>query len=94
MSKDLKEYSNKSYILTLLLVIFLGNMGVHRFYLGSTGYGLIMFTAFWVVGLIGLVTGTAFTIIGLCLWWGLECFIVAVGLAEDWEGKIVSNKAT
>ena len=43
--------SGKSQIVALLLCIFLGGLGIHRFYLGYTGMGLLyLFT----VGLFGI----------------------------------------
>ena len=43
--------SGKSQLIALLLCIFLGGLGIHRFYLGYTGMGLIyLFT----VGLFGI----------------------------------------
>lgn len=33
---------NKSWIATLLLCLFVGNLGVHRFYTGKVGSGIVM----------------------------------------------------
>lgn len=45
------EYSSKSWLVTLLLLIFLGGLGIHRFYVGKIGTGILwLFTA----GLFGI----------------------------------------
>lgn len=51
--------SRKSWLVTLLLCIFLGTFGIHRFYVGKTGTGILwLFTGGFVgVGwLIDLIT--------------------------------------
>lgn len=48
------NFSEKSGPLTLLLCIFLGWLGIHRFYAGKTGTGIIwLITAgFWGIGIV------------------------------------------
>jgi TM2 domain-containing membrane protein YozV len=55
--------NNESQVTALLLCIFLGLWGVHRFYLGYTFYGFIqLFTAggyfvWWIIDLIRIING-------------------------------------
>ena len=41
MSGNLQNKSEKSWIATLLLCFFLGGLGVHRFYAGKIGTGVL-----------------------------------------------------
>jgi TM2 domain len=53
--------SSKSKLVALLLCIFLGGLGIHRFYLGYTGIGILylftggLFGIGWLIDLIRLI---------------------------------------
>lgn len=67
--------SDKSFLATLLLAIFLGGLGVHRFYVGKVGTGILM-----------LLTGGGFGI-----WWIIDIIMIAVGSFTDKGGNFVKN---
>lgn len=56
--------SNKSRLVALLLCIFLGEFGAHRFYVGKIGTGLLyLFTAGlfgfgWIIDLVKICLGS------------------------------------
>lgn len=62
-AKQLIEPNNtntaKSRIVTSLLSIFLGGFGIHKFYLGKVGWGILYFLFFWtwIPMIIGLFEG-------------------------------------
>lgn len=61
----------KSWLVTLLLCIFIGYLGVHRFYTGSIGIGLLQ-----------LFTGS---ICGI--WWFIDLILILVGSYRDGNGN-------
>jgi hypothetical protein len=52
----------RSRITAALFAIFLGSLGVHKFYLGKPGWGVLYVLFCWTLipGLIGLVEGIAY----------------------------------
>ena len=65
--------SDKNWIATLLLCIFLGTFGIHRFYVGKVGTGILM-----------LLTGGVFGIL-----WIIDIIMIAVGSFTDKGGRFV-----
>lgn len=65
--KSMRGEGGKSQIVALLLCIFLGLLGIHRFYLGYTGMGLLyLFTAGlfgigWIIDIILLIIPNGLT---------------------------------
>ncbi len=69
------EKSEKGFIATLLLCLFLGGLGVHRFYVGKIGTGILMLL----------------TIGGLGIWALIDLIMIAVGSFKDKNGLPIKN---
>ena len=67
--------SPKDYIATLLLCFFLGALGIHRFYVGKIGTGILML----------LTAG------GLGVWVIIDLIFIIVGKFTDKEGLLVQH---
>ena len=63
----------KDWLTALLLSIFLGTLGVDRFYLGQTGLGI----------------GKLVTIGGCGVWWLIDVILIATGSAKDVRGRLL-----
>ncbi len=68
-----KEISPKLRLTALLLGIFLGVMGIHRFYVGKIGTGILMLLTFG----------------GFGLWSLVDWIIIASGGFKDKQGRII-----
>ena len=62
--------SQKAWIVTLLLSFFLGALGVHRFYVGKVGTGILMLL----------------TVGGFGVWALIDFIMIAVGKFSDKQG--------
>ena len=70
------QKSDKGFVPTLLLCFFLGSLGVHRFYVGKVGTGIVMLL----------------TLGGLGIWTLIDFVIIATGNFKDKNGlKIKSS---
>lgn len=65
--------SPKSRVVCLLLCLLLGALGVHRFYVGKTGTGILMLL----------------TLGGLGIWNLIDLIMIIVGSFTDKEGLVV-----
>ncbi len=58
-SQDLPRKTNRSRILTALLAIFFGDLGLHKFYLGQATWGLLYLLFSWtfIPMILGVIEG-------------------------------------
>jgi TM2 domain-containing membrane protein YozV len=65
----------KSFVTALLLCFFLGWLGVHRFYVGKAGTGVLMLL----------------TLGGLGLWTLIDFIMIIVGSFKDKQGNALAR---
>ncbi|MEB2282030.1 TM2 domain-containing protein [Lysinibacillus xylanilyticus] len=65
-----QQTSEKNYIAMILLCFFLGSLGIHRFYAGKIGTGILMII----------------TLGGLGIWTLIDLIMIIVGKFKDKEG--------
>lgn len=73
-----QDISSKSRLTTTLLAFFLGCFGIHRFYLGQVGLGILMLLTFGGCG----------------IWAFIDFIIAACGSMRDKDGKTVADWET
>jgi hypothetical protein len=76
LGAQLGNVSEKSWVAALLLCFFLGGLGVHRFYVGKVGTGILMLL----------------TLGGFGIWALIDFIIILVGSFRDADGKILVNR--
>lgn len=68
--------SEKNWLTSLLLCIFLGSLGVHRFYAGKIGTGILM-----------LITCG-----GCGIWTLVDLIMIIIGKFTDKDGNAIVNE--
>lgn len=67
--------SNKDWLVTLLLSIFLGGFSAHRFYAGKIGTALLQIVTFG----------------GFGFWLLYDIVMIAIGKFEDNQGRLIKR---
>ncbi len=75
MSNDPALMGDKEFTTTLILCVLLGGLGVHRFYTGHTGIGVVQL----------LTAG------GCGLWTLIDLIQIATGKFKDADGKLLKK---
>lgn len=65
--------SDKNFVVALLLCIFLGGLGIHRFYAGKIGTGILMLI----------------TLGGFGIWTIIDLILIIIGKFTDSEGNVI-----
>lgn len=73
MEKKNGPKSDKSFVATLLFCILLGTLGVHRFYVGKIGTGILMLITFG----------------GFGIWWLIDLIMIASVRFRDSHGFLI-----
>lgn len=66
--------SDKSWVVTILLCLFLGGIGVHRFYVGKIGTGILQLITFG----------------GFGVWSLIDLIFIILKKFKDSEGKVIA----
>lgn len=67
--------SEKEWLVTLLLCLFLGGIGVHRFYVGKIGTGILQLI----------------TLGGCGIWTLIDLIMIVTGSFKDKDGNEIKN---
>ena len=68
--------SEKGYVPAILICLFLGTFGVHRFWVGKIGTGILMLLTFG----------------GLGIWALIDLIMIIVGKFTDKQGRLIKSE--
>jgi len=68
-----KPLGKRNYLVALLLSIFVGSLGVDRFYMGLIGTGILKLL----------------TLGGCGIWWLIDVILIALNSLKDGDGKFL-----
>lgn len=74
-SEPSTRQTDERWLITLLLCAFLGGLGVHRFYAGKIGTGILMLV----------------TLGGCGIWWLIDLIFIVTNQFTDDEGRIIHS---
>lgn len=77
MFGNASNVSPKSWLVTLLLCLFLGIIGIHRFYVGKIGTGILM--------ILLLMTGIS------AIWAIIDLILIILGKFKDKQGLLITR---
>ena len=82
-----QEVSDKSLIVAVLLCLFVGGLGIHRFYLGKVGSGVAILSLY-ILGLltVWIVVGFFFFMI-TSTWAFVDLILILCGSLRDAQGR-------
>jgi TM2 domain-containing membrane protein YozV len=75
MTDTIEQKSEKTFVATVLLCLLLGIFGVHRFYTGKIGTGILMLLTFG----------------GLTIWTWIDLIVIICGKFKDKKGLPIKN---
>lgn len=67
--------SEKEWLVTLLLCLFVGTFGIHRFYVGKIGTGILQII----------------TLGGCGIWTLIDLIMIITGNFKDKDGNVIKN---
>ncbi len=75
MENQIEQKSDKGFMPMIILCFLVGGLGVHRFYAGKIGTGIVMLL----------------TLGGLGIWTIIDLIIIATGNFKDKDGLKIKN---